>query len=221
MFYAHNNTVNIDHHISNEHFAKINCVINTASCCEIILSMLRRWGAELTRDMAICLYSGLSSDTGNFAHSNTSPETFEAAAVLARVVGDVNRITARLFKEITADKVRLMATAFSSMTIHCGGKLSVFFITYDALQKSGSPAHETEGVVDYAVNIDGVEVGVIMLESERGKFKVSLRSKHADVSKIAAEFGGGGHMHASGCMLFGSPDEVLSKLVKTVAFYVE
>ena len=74
----------------------------------------------------------------------------------------------------------------------------------------------TEGFVDYPLTIDGVEVSIALLEMKKGQYKASLRSKRADVTAVASTFGGGGHVLASGCMLFGEYEEVVERLTYAV-----
>jgi phosphoesterase RecJ-like protein len=216
----HKNTINIDHHISNENFALINYVEDISSTCEIIYKILKAFKAPPDRDTYICIYCGLSSDTGNFSHSNTTYKSFETAASLAKVIGNIDFINQKIYKEIPLCRLRLLAETLKSLQLFADGKIAVLTVYMSDLEKTNCEAYETEGFVDYAINIDGVDIGAILLESKNRTFKISLRSKKADVCKIAAEFGGGGHIHASGCMLFGERDEVVNKLVKTAEFYL-
>jgi phosphoesterase RecJ-like protein len=216
----HNNTINIDHHISNEKFAHINCVMDMSSTCEIIFNLIKFLGIEPDAEVYKCLYCGLSTDTGNFSHSNTTHATFEVAAELVKHIGDVSLITQRLYKDISKSRLLLLGHVLSNIKFYIGDKMAILTVFLNDLERFGCTGHDTEGFVDYAINIIGVEVGAILLECERGGYKVSLRSKRADVCKIASQFGGGGHIHASGCMLFGDYEEAVDKLVRNAEFYI-
>ncbi|NLK17621.1 MAG: bifunctional oligoribonuclease/PAP phosphatase NrnA [Clostridiales bacterium] len=216
----HENTVNIDHHISNEEFAHINCVLGLSSTCEIIFNLIKFMGIEPDADVYKCIFCGLSTDTGNFSHSNTTHTAFAVASELVRLIGDISFITQRLYKDIPKSKLLLLGHALSNIKFYIGDKMAILTILLEDLERFGCASNDTEGFVDYAINIVSVEVGAILLECEKGRFKVSLRSKSADVCKIAAQFGGGGHTHASGCMLFGDYEEVVDKLVRNAEFYI-
>lgn len=215
-----NNTINIDHHISNEKFAEINYVTEASSTCEIIFSLLEFLNAKPDKDTYACIFCGLSSDTGNFSHSNTTAKTFETASKISAVIGDVSFINQKIYKEITINKLRLLTEVLKNIKFYIDGKMAVLSVSIKDLQTYECESYETEGFVDYAINLIGVEIGAILMESEKNCYKISLRSKTANVCKIAAQFGGGGHIHASGCMLFGDFEEVVNKLVKNAEFFL-
>lgn len=216
----HKNTINIDHHISNEKFATLNYVTEISSTCELIFQILKSYDALPDKDTYMCIYCGLSSDTGNFSHSNTTYTTFETAAELSKVIGDISIINRKIFKEKPINMVRLLNQVLSSLEMYADDKIAILTVYLKDLAKYNCLPHDTEGFVDYAINISGVEVGAILMQSENNSYKISLRSKQADVCKIASEFGGGGHKFASGCMLYGERDEVVKKLVKNAEFYL-
>lgn len=215
------NTINIDHHISNEKYAAINYIIDSSSTCEILYSILKHFNGVIDKNTAECLYCGLSSDTGNFSHSNTTYKSFETAAALTQIIGEISYINQKIYKEMPVCKLRLLANVIGGMKMFFKDKMAVLTVLIDDLKKFNCPSYETEGLVDYAINIIGVEVGVILLESEKNCFKISFRSKNIDVCKIASQFGGGGHIHASGCMIFGNYEDVMEKLIKNAGFYIE
>ncbi len=216
----HSNTINIDHHISNEEFAHVNCVLGLSSTCEIIFNLIKYMGLEPDAEVYKCVFCGLSTDTGNFSHSNTTHRAFAVASELVSLIGDISFITQRLYKDISKSRLLLLGHALSNVKFYIGDKMAILTVLLEDLNRFGCSSSDTEGFVDYAINIVGVEVGAILLECEKGRFKVSLRSKSADVCKVAAQFGGGGHAHASGCMLFGDYEEVVDKLVRNAEFYI-
>lgn len=216
----HNNVINIDHHISNEKYGNINYVIDASSTCEIIFYLLKHFDIKADKDIYTCIYCGLSSDTGNFSHSNTTYKTFEIAAELAKTIGDISYISQIIFKDMPLNKLMLLTEVLKNIKIYIDGKMAVLTVSYKDVEKYQCDIHDTEGFVDYAVNISGVEIGAILLESENNCYKISLRSKNANVCKIAAQFGGGGHIHAAGCMLCGDYQDVINKLIKNAEFYI-
>lgn len=220
VVFKHNNTINIDHHISNDKYANINYIIDISSTCEIVYNMFEYLNININKDICSCIYCGLSSDTGNFSHSNTTYKTLEVASKLAKVIGDISFINQKIYKETPLCRINLLAEVLKNIKIYADGKIAILIITAENLEKYGCNHHDTEGIVDYAINICGVEIGAIFMESKKNSYKISLRSKNVNVCKVAAEFGGGGHIHASGCMLYGNLDEIINTLVKNAEFYL-
>jgi phosphoesterase RecJ-like protein len=101
-------------------------------------------------------------------------------------------------------------------------RLAMIVITRENMEKCNADAGMTEGFVDFPLNVDSVEVAASLMEVKHRQYKVSLRSKtYADVNKIAGVFGGGGHIRAAGCMLFGDLEEIIDKLSFTISQYLE
>ncbi len=220
VFFQNKNTINIDHHhLSNDNFASINCVENFASTCEIIFELLKFMNVQFNDDIAKCLYVGLSTDTGNFAHSNTNEHVFKCANELIKFninVADLNFI---LYRNTSYERTKLLGKVISRIRRYCDGKVSLLYTLLSDMEEVGAKQSDTEGFIDYATNIIGTEVGIAICQHNENSYKVSMRSRgKIDVSKICAEFGGGGHKNASGCMIFGLLEEVIEKTVRTVSF---
>lgn len=212
------NTLNIDHHMSNSYEGKFNFVLpQLSSCSQMILMLVNRLGLALTPEIAFPLYFGLASDTGNFAHSNTTAESFLAAAELKSVLGDVSEYVALLFKDNPKPRFLLMAHTMSAARFFSDDRICILTVRRADIEHFGAEDSMTEGFVEQAVNCTPVEVGICVLESEKG-YKISFRSKGSvDVCEIASLFGGGGHIRASGCMLHGFYEDVIDKLVKAAS----
>jgi phosphoesterase RecJ-like protein len=209
-------SVCIDHHATNRGYASENLIDATASStCEIITALLDESG-ELDDVSAFCLFVGLSTDTGHFMHSNTSKRTVETAAKLLGYAVDANRVANLLYRNNTIEKTRLIARAISSMRFFGGGKICVITVTQKDLTETGCVIADTEGLTDFGVNIGSTDVTICITESGGRLYKVSFRSKAADVAAAAAVFGGGGHVKAAGCMVQGRYEDVVQKLVKAV-----
>ena len=214
-------TVNIDHHVSNTRYAKYNYVRECSANCMNILSLIEAMGAPIDEKTANCLMAGLLTDSGNFSHDDVKEETFLAAAKLTRLGADVKTLNERLFKRQSQARAKLYADTMSKIRYALDGQFAAICITIEDFEKFGAKQNETEGFVDFPLSVDGVEVSASLMEIKKGQFKVSLRSKNrADVNKIAATYGGGGHVRAAGCMLFGEKEEVLDKLTYTVYQYL-
>ena len=127
-----------------------------------------------------------------------------------------------LFKRQPKERAALYAKTMSGIRYYHDGRFAVIAVTKKNMEECGADQGMTEGFVDFPLNIDGVEVAASLLEIKKGQYKISLRSKtYADVNKIAGTYGGGGHVRAAGCMLFGDLEDVLDRLSYTVSQYLE
>ncbi len=214
-------TVNIDHHVSNPRFCRYNFVRERAANCENIAEIISRLGIKPDRAMAECLLMGLVTDSGSFSHNDVTGSTFRTAALCADAGADVSRITYEVFKKQTKARAEFYASVISRIRYFLSDRLAVAIVPMELMKKYGVGQDATEGIVDFALDIDAVEVSVCLMEVKRGQFKCSFRSKRVNVNEIARVFGGGGHVLAAGCMFFGETEEVLDRLSFTVSQYLE
>ena len=213
---------NIDHHISNTRYGDYFFVDERAATCEIMTELSQYFTTSLDARTANYLLLGLSSDTGNFAHKNVTESTFLAAAKLVSRGADINKIQYNMFKKQSRGRALLFARTMACMRYFEDGKIAFICVTRAQLSDCGALAEETEGFIDFPLSVDGVEVAVCLLETADERFKISLRSKgKADVNAVAAVYGGGGHILASGCMLSGCMEEVIDKLRYTIVQHLE
>lgn len=214
-------TLNIDHHISNDYYAKLNYVQYYASCCEVILELISDWEVEITPEIATCLYTGLSTDTGNFMHSNTTKREFLAAAQLSERIPDLGALNTILYKEMPKARFDLLCAVLPTIRFEHANRLAILTVRREVLERTGAEFSFTEGFVDYAINIAGVEVGVCILEQSEHQFKISFRSKRSNVCRLAERFGGGGHIHAAGCRICGFYEDAVDKIVRETGILFE
>ena len=215
-------TVNIDHHISNTHFAKYNFVRECSANCMNVAMLIEYMGAPFDKRTAEYLLVGLLTDSGNFSHDDVTEEAFSLAGKLVSAGADIRYYNYNLFKKQPKARASLYAKVMSKIRYYHNDRMAVIVITQEMMAECGADNGMTEGFVDFPLNVDGVEVACSVMEVKKGQYKISLRSKeYADVNKIAGVYGGGGHVRASGCMLFGEIEEVLDKLSYTVSQYLE
>lgn len=218
FFTSGENTVNIDHHMSNDNFAGINYVGEYASTCEIIYELLAFMNIALDDNSALCLYVGLSTDTGNFAHSNTNAHTFACAEKLVGYNIDIAGLNFALYRDTSYQRTKLLGRVLGRTRRYLDGKLTLIYTLTQDLLDEGAVASDTEGFIDYATNVRGTEVGVAICQHGETSYKISMRSRgKVDVSVICASFGGGGHRNASGCMISGFFEDVVDKIVRAVS----
>lgn len=214
LFRKCSETINIDHHKTNDAFGKSNFVVpDLSSTCELLYSLIKD-DCVIGADEATDLYLGLSTDTGNFMHSNTTPDTLRTASELLALGADLGAIVNGFYRNNTKNKLALVARAVGSMRYFDDDKVVVMTVTQNDLKETGCVLSDTEGLIDYAMSVGSVKVAVCMTEQRERSYKVSLRSKGADVSLVAGVFGGGGHKQASGCVANGYYEDVVEKIVR-------
>ena len=206
--------LNIDHHISNKKMSDY-CYVDAgaAATAEIIYQLIKEMGIAFSAECATCLYTGLASDTGFFRYSNTTPQTLRAAAELVEAGAKPNRIS-EIFDQRSFASVKAAGRAIDTIELCQGGKIALMTIT-KAIKES---ADNTEGFVNFARSIRGVDVAVMIKYTEDEVTRVSMRSKNANVSAIAQSIGGGGHIHAAGATVYKNLAEarqiVLNAIIK-------
>lgn len=208
--------LNIDHHVTNkseENFLYVEAT--AAATAEIIFKLSKELGATLTEDIAICLYTGLATDTGFFNYSNTKPATFRAAAELVECGVKPNLIAEQVEKR-TAREVKVTSAALKTTKLFYGGKVVGMFIDEELSKQTDT----TEGLIDLIRVIDCVDVAFLLKCKEKNICRVSMRSKTVDVSKIAQKLGGGGHVRAAGCTIEKSFDDAKNILIRAIGDYM-
>ncbi|MBE5781604.1 MAG: hypothetical protein E7328_07305 [Clostridiales bacterium] len=209
------NSLCIDHHATNSDYAAYTyCVPTAAACGEVILDLIHGLGIELDHTMAKCLFYAISTDTGHFAFSNTTAATFAAMAELMAYDLPIADYARDLYKVRSVGKTKLIAAALSRLTMAAGGKGAIITVRHGDYALCGAKQSETEGIIDFARDIRGVEVAALIKELSDGTCKISIRSNgDVDVSAIAASFGGGGHKKAAGFNLLMPPDAAEQTLI--------
>lgn len=195
--------INIDHHISNQRYGSYNIVEPDASSTgEVLFGVLNDLGIKIDKNMASCLYTAISTDTGSFQYQGVSDKTHEIAAALIRAGVDVPGINIKLYSSRSMIRTNLFIEAFSTMKTYRNDTIAVVKVTQDMLSKTKAAMEDTEGIISFIKEIDSIEVACLLKEKSPDEIKVSLRSKEeVNVSEICAEFNGGGHIRAAGCTI--------------------
>jgi bifunctional oligoribonuclease and PAP phosphatase NrnA len=197
---------NIDHHLSNVGYAEHNFVDTSASAtCEILASFFLDQQLPVDEVAAQALYTGIVTDTGQFRFSSTSRNTFLLAAELVSRGAQPSAVGLELYERESPGKLQLLQRFLGSLQMELGGRVCVGVLPLGIFEQTRTHAEDTEGLVDYARSIDGVEVGVLIEEREGG-IKASLRGKDPAyrLDLIAGQFNGGGHACAAGLNLKGA-----------------
>ena len=198
----------IDHHGTNPRQSKDgDWVEDVGATGELILRLLNEMNVPITHGIAVALYTAIATDTGNFAYSNTTADSFTAAAQLLAYGIDLPELNRILFREIPLRKAKLTAFVLREMELSEDGRLNIAAIPQAVLDRFHATKEDCEGLIDDLRDIDTVEAACILKESD-GCVRVSMRSKRVcDVAAVAKRFGGGGHQRAAGCTLYLPLDE--------------
>lgn len=211
--------LNIDHHISNALYGAHNIIDGHASATgEILGGMMLDTGMPVDAVTAQALYVGIATDTGQFRFSSTTRDTFEICCHLLEKGADPAAAAMELYERESPAKLALLQRFLASFRYLCGGRVCIGIIDRNAWAETGATKEDTEGLVDYARSIDGVEIG-ILLEEREGMLKGSFRAKNPvhRVDQLAARFNGGGHACAAGF----NPECTLEELYPRLAAAME
>lgn len=199
--------VDIDHHAPVGAFGDIRVLdTQSASTCEIVYTLLQTMGLPLTPDLAACLFTGVTTDTGSFRYRNVSPQTLRVAARLVEAGARPADISEHVFENKTFAATRLLGHALSSLAQADNGRIVWAHITAHDFQALQATDEDTEGIVGPVRGVRGVDVGILFRETltpdGSPSIRISLRSRPGiDVAQVAQQFGGGGHALAAGCTL--------------------
>lgn len=204
----------IDHHATNNGFGDFNYTNSSASStCEVICRFVEATGAEMSQELATCLYTGIMYDTGRFIHSNTTPEVFSDCARLVEHGAEPSRIAEQVFNRRSHAHLKLLGYVLSNFETSENGAIAYMAVRDADMRRLNAAQEDNEGVVEAMGCYDECEVHIMFSELPDGKVRVSMRSKgRVVVGKICEKFGGGGHDFAAG-IRFNEPIEVVVKKV--------
>ncbi len=210
--------LNIDHHVSNTHYAKKLYLDETASAtAESIYEILDELGVEFDSNIANALYTGLSTDTGCFKYANVTVRTHEIAAKLHSIGVDAAEINRKMFDTKSKGRVKMEMMVLNSAEFHFEDRCMMLAVTLDIQNKTGCSKSDMEGVASMSRSVEGVLVGVAIKESQKNVFKISLRTYDPlDASAICKKLGGGGHKAAAGCTVEGTLKEAKAAILSAV-----
>ena len=205
----------IDHHRSSSIPAKIGYLDDhIAACSEMVYQVIVQLGENLIdREIATCLMIAVSTDTGHFCFKNTNAHTFHVASKLMEYGVDVASMCNEIYRRRSLASTKLIGKAIKNMEVIRHGRAAVMYLSRNDLEECGAKEAESEGIIDYATDIDTVQVSALVRETGKGGCKVSFRAKAGvdyDVSELAKTHGGGGHKGAAGMHLdMELPDAIL------------
>lgn len=210
--------LSLDHHGTSRLFAKKTfCEPDSASACEILYGVIKGLGIEITAEIASCLYTGMSTDTGCFRYSNVTPRTHRIAAELIEKGADHARINVKMFETKSMNNIMLERMCLESLESYGEGKIAVITVTKAMLDECKTDKSAIDAIKPLTRQIEGVEIGLTVKQENDGKTGVSVRTGEGyDASLICAHFGGGGHERAAGCELRCTPEEAKNTVVSYI-----
>ncbi|MBR4598164.1 MAG: DHH family phosphoesterase [Opitutales bacterium] len=213
-----------DHHVSNKPYARANIIEPSATATGALLAgLMFDNNIDFPPEIANALYVALMMDTRQLTTSNTDLRSFEIASRLVEAGADPAEVSIKLYQREKFGRMKLLAEFLQSLEMHFGGRVCVGVLPCGVYERTGSCKEDSDGLVDYARNIDGVEVAALLEELPEGGVKGSLRSKRPEtrVNEIAALFGGGGHFAAAGFNSGKPLAEFYPEFLKAVAQHLK
>lgn len=214
IFAQAKHTANIDHHVTNTMFAQHNAVeANAAAAAEVVKKLIEQLDVDFGADIATCLFCGLVTDTGNFAYSNTTPDTLFAAGELLQRGADNALINRAVYRSAPVSKRRMLGLGLIKAEYLHSGKVAVCKLTRADFDRFNARDEDCEGIIDNLRDVENVEIAMLIREKEPNVYKVSMRAKeYANVCAVAERYGGGGHRLAAGCTVRGELDALAAEL---------
>jgi bifunctional oligoribonuclease and PAP phosphatase NrnA len=206
----------LDHHPASLPGFKGEVMLDTTACAtgELVYDLLTvagytgEWSPEITQG----IYTAITTDTGSFRFSNTTPR---AHAIVGEMIGrgvDPELMYRRLYGTVPMRRIDLLRSALDHLEADAELPLTWLSVTRDAMAKSGASSEDLEGLVEYARSIEGTELAILFRETNDGATKISFRSNGAvDVNALARQFGGGGHVKAAGALIGESLETARNK----------
>ena len=195
-------TAMIDHHPTTVPFAPAYVLdAKAAATAQILVELCGQFGWEIPEKAAMCLWAGISTDSGNFSFDSVTAQTFRAAAVCVEKGAKPGIITEKLYRTRTEGHVRLMGRVLNGLKLYENGQICLIAYTPDDLADCNADQEDSSGIINAALEIESVKM-VAQLSLRDGCVKVSMRAKAPyDVAAVAKQYGGGGHVRAAGCSL--------------------
>ncbi len=205
----------IDHHGTNSMYALQSYVdSNAASNAEIVLEIVETLGVAIDRYIANCVYTGLSTDTGCFKHTNTNSKCHVVAAMLMEAGAEVELIHQYMFDTKSRARIAIEKDILDSLEYYADGKIAFITVTKAMRDAVGIADGELEGITSIPRQVEGVAIGCTIRETDNGDYKVSVRSRSTiNSADICAKFGGGGHPCAAGCTFTCNLESLKQQLV--------
>ena len=207
----------IDHHPSQEYFAKETCLdAERAACGELVYDLIRVWG-PVSREAALPLYVAVSTDTGCFQYSNTTAATHRVAADLMDTGIDAQGANKRHFRTKSLKRLKLESLIVDTMDLHDGGAIAIAAVSLADMARLEATERDAEDIAAFVGQLEGVHTSVTIRELAGGACKLSVRTDATlNATKVCALLGGGGHAAAAGCTVPGTVEEAKAAILAAI-----
>ena len=208
----------IDHHPSYEGFGRESCVHPECAACGEILYELAVELGQLTPAVALPLYVAVSTDTGCFVYSNTTPDTHRIAAALMETGFDAQWVNKRHFRVKSLKRMQIESRLVREMDLAQNGTLVFAYVTLDLIRELEATEEDLEDISAFIGQLEGVDNAVTIRQLKPEECKISLRTdgKTLNASAVCAVYGGGGHAAAAGCTIQGTPAQAKAAMLKAI-----
>ncbi len=213
----------IDHHVAGDEPAGHVTYADTTACAtgELVFDLARELGLEITPAVAESLYCAILTDTGGFRFSNTSPRCHAVAAALLAAGVVPETMYRRIYAQVKPARLHLLREALATLQIDPEIGLSWISLPYDVMHRLGATTDDVDGLVEHPRSVAGTRLALMFRDLGHGKVKVSFRSTgNVDAQQLARQFGGGGHVKASGALLGGTLSEVEQQVIAAARVYL-
>ncbi|HLP76413.1 MAG TPA: DHHA1 domain-containing protein, partial [Candidatus Paceibacterota bacterium] len=211
--------INIDHHASNTRYADLNWVSpREPSTGELIFRLVKCAKWPITKQIADCLFTAVSTDTGSFQYPTTRPGTFHVGAELVTRGANLAKICDEVYQSYPLSRVRLLRHVYNTFKLTHDDQIAYFWLKKKDYARTGAESDDSEGLIDHIRDIQPVVIACVFEELEPELTRISLRSKSekVNVNEIAAQFGGGGHKAAAGARIPGKPLAVQRRVIAAI-----
>lgn len=210
-------SVNIDHHKTNPGFGDYQIIEPDASSCgEVLYNYFKKNNWEIDKDSAICLYTAIMTDTGNFKFENTTSKVFRAVANLVEYGAEPNSLYKKCYETKTKNFVLFQNYCVNKAIFSADNKIVYTTVYKKDLEKFSAGDDYTDGIAETLRAIDTTEIAFVAKEVDTKLTKISIRSKKTDAAGICSKFGGGGHTFAAGCTIKANVSDAVKKMLKEI-----
>lgn len=206
----------IDHHVNNTGFADESYIIEDfSSTCELVYNTLD--DSMISKNTAICLYTGIVTDTGGFKYEATTVDTHRVAGMLMKKGIPYTKIMDEGLSKRTFKQNKVIGLALTRSVLLCDEKIITSYMTYEEMQEISIVGRDMGVVIEQLRCTDSVEVAFFLYATAPDEYKISMRAKdYVDVSKICQNHEGGGHVKAAGCQMKGKPEDIINTIVAEI-----
>lgn len=216
LFESAETTLQIDHHITNENFAKNNLILKkSSSTCEALYVLAKSQNFEISDDVCKLIYSGIITDTNNLTQGTITVRTHKIITEMIERGINIDALNEHFFKNNTKSKAYLLKQALDSLTFYAGDRIAFMKLTKQDLAECDATFEDTMGIVNHGIDIKGVDIAILAIKQEDNSYYVSLRGKNnINVATVAMALGGGGHEQVAAFQFTGLLADLKEQLIK-------